>query len=704
MTHPRYPITRTTEATDELAGVRFSDPYRWLEEDTAEVRTWQTEQASAASAYVEAWPYFDAVKDLVDELHRERFNVLPVHAGGRWFRMDFAPGATQARVVVARGPAEPGEVVFDPLTVSAEKPPFVSWIAPSPDGKILALGLCADGSENNTIRLIDVATKALLSDPPPQVLMDNWLNGVQWLPDSSGFFFSALASEAVEFVQRVYFHKIGSPPPQSPIEMPAGAPAVSGVPDYGGVVVSDCGRWAVYQSGMMLPRPVALLDLRAPDATWRPFISEDRGQLAGFLIGDRFIGITDVDAPRGRVVAVPLNVADPNNPEDWIELVPESESVLRNLTPVGDSLYVSEFVDTYSRIRIFSASGTPVGEVPLPGRGAISELPFPLMNLFKSRSKSVFAFAFSSFTSSWGLYLHRPDTEGLETIKAPEIVLDAVVEDHWAISSDGVRVPYHIVRRNDLAPGPQPALIYAYGGYNAPMPPSYQADTTPFFAAGGIYVHAHIRGGAELGRDWWFGGRFKNKQKSYDDLYAIAGDLFKNGVTTAKQLGITGGSNGGLMCGVVATQRPQLWKVCIPRVPAFDQIGSCRDAYGRMAIAADLADPDDPDDVRRLASISPYHLVLEGTHYPAIFISAGNTDPRCPPWHSRKFAARLQAAQAAGEPILVHIWENAGHGWANARDVEIRDTAECLAFAMERTGLVPKSTPKIYTVRQPPAL
>jgi prolyl oligopeptidase len=208
-------------------------------------------------------------------------------------------------------------------------------------------------------------------------------------------------------------------------------------------------------------------------------------------------------------------------------------------------------------------------------------------------------------------------------------------------------------------------------------------------AAGGVYVHSHLRGGGELGRDWWFGGRRQNKQNCYRDLYAIAEELIAGGTTTPKQLAVTGGSNGGLMAGVAVTQRPDLWGAVVPVVPLLDNIGGCRDAYDRATITDEFGNPEDPEQVRHLASFSPYHLVREGEMYPATFILAGDTDPRCPPWHARKFAAQLQEANASAEPILLRVWEDTGHGWSTGREDLVTQATEWLSFVMDRLGLVP---------------
>jgi prolyl oligopeptidase len=262
------------------------------------------------------------------------------------------------------------------------------------------------------------------------------------------------------------------------------------------------------------------------------------------------------------------------------------------------------------------------------------------------------------------------------------------VEDRWAVSVDGTRVPYHLVRRADVSPDrPQPTLIYGYGGYNVALVPRFPGPMAAFIAAGGVFVHAHLRGGGEFGLEWWQSGRMTGKQNGYDDLYAIAEDMIASGLCTPRTLAVTGGSNGGLLAGVALTQRPELWAVAVPRVPILDLIGACRDSYGRQAVMEEMANIDDPLELQRLTTFSPYHLVRRGVAYPAVFLDAGDTDPRCPPWHARKFAARLQAASAGNAPILLHVWENVGHGWATNKNVAEAEHTEWLAFTLRHLGV-----------------
>jgi prolyl oligopeptidase len=181
----------------------------------------------------------------------------------------------------------------------------------------------------------------------------------------------------------------------------------------------------------------------------------------------------------------------------------------------------------------------------------------------------------------------------------------------------------------------------------------------------------------------------RNKHNCYEDLYAIAEDLIASGRCTPQTLALTGGSNGGLMAGVAITERPELWQAVVPRVPLLDLIGACRDPYTRMAIEMDYSENvDDPDEVRRLAKFSPYHLVREGVRYPAVFLDAGETDSRCPAWHARKFAACLQqVSQDDPRPVLLHVWDDVGHMGATNKSLANAGDAECLAFVLRHLGV-----------------
>lgn len=688
----QYPETRTVPAHETWAGLTFPDPYRWLEDDSAEVRDWQRQQSRIAADYVAAWPHLDELRRLVDAYvdsgARWGAGDLPRQAAGRWFRSETAEGQQGPRVIVSEEPFGPGRMVFEPPLQGEGPPAFISWVAPSPDGQVLAVGVCDDGSERNRIVLVDVASGERIPNPPTAVLPDA-AGAAHWLPDSTGFFFSAMQQRPEglnNFHQEVWFHRVGAETLLEPV------PWVD-PPGFRVVVLSGDGRYAIAFERQLSPVATAIAPVVAGERLlWRPFLTDVDGTVAGHIVGDSYVAVTDVDAPRGRVVAVPLDASEPSDPRCWTEIVAQGTSVIRSIGPVGDKLVLTEFVQAYGRARVIDGAGSVLRDVPLPGRGAITDVPSWFTS--GSQGSNQFLFSFSSHTESAGIYRFRLDRDDLETVVEPGFRLErAEVIDREVASKDGTLIPFRVIQQaGSTGGGPRPTLVYAYGGFNLPFVPAYAGELAAFVAAGGVVVHANIRGGGEFGKDWWHDGRLEAKQNGFDDLYAIAESLIDAGLATPATLGVTGASNGGLLAGVAVTQRPDLWAVAVPRVPILDLLGMCRNPYGLAGISLEYGDPRVLDDLLRLATYSPYQNVRPRTRYPAVFLDVGGTDPRCPPWHGGKLGAALQAASSSGEPVLIQVREGVGHGAADSRETAVERVTEWLGFVMMQLGMKPPAT------------
>jgi prolyl oligopeptidase len=684
-TRPQYPATPLDDSVDALAGVTYPDGLRWLEGTGSDVRDWDEAQNALTTAHLGSWPELGATRRLLDRLITSRFGGVPREAGGRWFRMGSAAATDHARLEVGPAAEGPWQVLVDPAGLPLEGVAHIEWLSPSPDGRIVAYGLTTDGSERNRIVLLDVESGQELPDRIGQVVNDSWTGGVIWLPDSSGFFFTARDESTSEhFRNAVFFHRLGDAPPQTPesIDLP------NGLASYAVTQLSAAGR-AVMSVGLFRSLPAYRRDLNSSEP-WAPFVNDIDGTVIGQIVGNEYVAVTDCGAPRSRVVGITLDSRTPNDPRTWREIVPESEAVVRRVSVVGDLLYLTELVDTFSRVRVVTLAGEPVAEVPLPGNGVVSEPTFPLMQAVPSGSPTQFLFAFSSLTASWGAYRHDQKSNTAEVVDAPAISLPQLsVESRKATAKDGVHIPYHVVTRSDrTASGPQPTLMHGYGMSGVPWSPQYNGAHAAFALSGGTYVHANLRGGGEFGREWWEAGRFEHKQQTYDDLYAIAEDLIARGDTEPAKLALTGTSGGGLLTGIAITQRPELWTAMVPQKPFLDIIGGCRVPYGRDIVAYEFGRIDDPGDVRRLASFSPCQLVRSDVEYPAVLIDAGETDTRCPAWHSRKFAARLQASNSR-RPVFLRIWHDVGHGWSNGRLETVAQTTDWLSFIFSEVGMRP---------------
>lgn len=681
-----YPTAELVDAQDVTAGISFPDPYRWLEDDSARAEAWQQAQNTVTEQFVQAWPHLSALSSGVDHYVADgtgspnwMVDPPPRFAGGTWFRLDRVAEPDypdRAIVVVSDTPSGTGRVLYDPNSDDAR---HVSWLAPSPDGRIAALGICDQGSELGEVWLLDVETGNRLPDRIPHMTMGPLITP-QWLPDSSGFFYTAgdMLSDTFEF--RAYFHVVGSGPAteSEPVHIEHG-PVIQVAADGGHAVMT--GVWPLPQYVCELPRRI-----------WRPFVQGVDASLAGVIDGDRYVAVTNFGAPRGKIVAIPFNSPTPSDPDSWIELVPESRRVLGHIRLIGNSLVVTGSVDTEARAWVFDRRGRELEEIPLPGNGALPSDMLPNAGTAPDGHPEEFVFLFSTPVSSPGLYRYRLGSGRVETLRAPRVDLPGTsVSLRWALSTDGTEVPYHLVLPSGAdGTQPLPTLITAYGGGRVAWPAQFPGPVAAFIAAGGALAISHQRGGGDLGSDWGDAGRLENRQNSYDDLYAIAEQLVSTKVTTTDRLAVTGWSNGGVMAGVALTQRPDLWAAVVAQCPILDIIGCHRQPYGRFAVNSEYGDLDDPDDVARMARMSPYQLVTENVAYPAVYIHAGTSDIACPPGPNRKFIARLQAASGSAAPALLRVWDQVGHGTSSSRSESVTHATYWLAFLMRRMQMVPR--------------
>ncbi|HVX69424.1 MAG TPA: prolyl oligopeptidase family serine peptidase [Mycobacteriales bacterium] len=642
--------------------------------DSPESKEWQDAQSLAAATYLAGLPGRAALTERLAG-HLVDIRMSPaVRRGQRWFQtVALDPDAEHPVAVVRDAPQAELRVLVDPNDLSAKRgePVSLAWTEPSPDGSLLAYAVSASGTEMYEVGLIDVATGEAL----PEALPWN-ATGLSWLADSSGFWLSS--REFVDGVMQmpVFRHLIGEIPKPA-VPTPAGLL-------FPQPVVSPDGRHVVLVEGNTEPR----MDWILKDGTFQPFLNEIPGGVAGQFHGDDLIALVDDGAPRGRLVRIPVTTAA--DAATWTELVAESDEVLRYVDVVGDTIVLGSLRGAAARIRLIDGDGAIIDEVPLPGEGVACKIAVgaahPLIPMFTTGDDEI-SFVFSTFELSPAVYSYAISERRLDVVGDPPARLDGLaVSTITAVSADGVDVLAHVVHRADLDMSvPQPTLIYGYGGFNLAYLPSYLSENAAWVEAGGIYVLAHLRGGSELGAAWWQGGRREHKQNTFNDLYAVAEHLIASGRTTAEQLAVKGESNGGLLTGAAIVQRPDLWAAVVSDVPIYDLLGMVRDPLTFAIGHLEYGDPSIPAEAEWLRAISPVENV-KPANYPAVLVTAGENDPRCPTWHARTFVDLVQRAQAGEAPILLRIYGGQGHGAAGLGATADKD-ADWLAFAAHATGL-----------------
>jgi prolyl oligopeptidase len=292
-------------------------------------------------------------------------------------------------------------------------------------------------------------------------------------------------------------------------------------------------------------------------------------------------------------------------------------------------------------------------------------------------------FATTTFTDPGSIWSHRLSTGQTEVTERAAAAIDPggyVTEQVFAESADGTRVPMFLTRHRDLAAdGQAPALLYAYGGFDVSITPSFSPDLAAWLERGGVLAVANLRGGGEYGKAWHEAGRRAAKQNVFDDFCACARWLASSGWSSRDRIAIMGGSNGGLLVGACLTQHPELFGAVVGHVGVYDMLRFHKFTIG-WAWTGEIGSPDEPAEYRWLRAYSPLHNVRPGTHYPATLLLTGDHDDRVVPGHSFKFAATMQAAQAGEEPILIRIDTAAGHGAGKPTAMQIAAATDVLTF------------------------
>jgi prolyl oligopeptidase len=561
----------------------------------------------------------------------------------------------------------------------------------SPNGRYAAMAIQDGGSDWRTVKVLDLESLEELDDKLEWVKFSS----LAWAADSNGFYYSRFPAteEGEEFQslnknQKIYFHATGTTQDADKLVY-----AREDKPDWLLIPeISDDGRFLIiYAQTGSGGNQMAFMNLRQDDAD-AVYITENFENEFGFVgnMGDKLIFRTNLAAPRSRLVEI-----DSTNPDrdNWKELVPESEAVMRGASLVGNSLIAVYLKDAYSQVQQFALDGTAIRKVELPGIGSVSG--------FGGKADGNESFySYSSFNSPPTIYRFATDTGEstvFKTVKVDFDTADYIVKQVFFDSKDGTQVPMFIAHRTELKlNGDNPTLLYGYGGFNIAITPRFSISRLAWMEMGGVFALANIRGGGEYGDEWHKSGTKLKKQNVFDDFIAAGEHLVAERYTRPEKLAVMGGSNGGLLVGAVVNQRPDLFAAGLPAVGVMDMLRFHKFTAGRFW-TDDYGSSDNPEEFEALLAYSPYHNLTEGTEYPAILVTTADTDDRVVPGHSFKYAARLQEAQAGKAPVMIRIETRAGHGSGKPTDLIIGEIADEWAFLADNLDL---ELPESYGVSE----
>jgi prolyl oligopeptidase len=685
----QYPATERVPVVETQFGEQVADPYRWLENDVREdprVAGWVEAQNKVTRAYLDALPQRDWFEKRIAQLIDYERVGIPRKAGRSYFYERNSGLQNQSQLFMRRGLSGKPRLLIDPNKWSGDGADALSAWEPSESGHLLALSVQQGGSDWRTMRVFDVKAGAML----PDELRWAKFSAMSWIGDE-GFLYSRFpepkqgaAYTGLNDHHSIWFHRPGTP--QSADEL------VFAMPDapkakHSAEVTRD-GRHVIILSstGTDERYEVRVIDLKMRGRQgWKA-----RTLVSGFDhdwqlvegMGSKLWFVTNSNAPRYRLVSIDLAARRPG----WTEIISEGSDILRHARIIGGHLVVSLLRDASSKALIYDLKGKTVRTVSLTGIGSASG--------FRGRPDDPETFfSFSSFNQPTAIYRMDMVTGKSQVFARPATGFeprDYDVAQRFYQSKDGTRVPMFIVRSKEAAAKGQalPTLLYGYGGFDVAMTPGFSAIRMAWLEAGGAFAMANLRGGGEYGREWHDGGRLANKQNVFDDFIAAGEYLIAQGITPKGGLAIQGGSNGGLLVGAVANQRPDLFAAGNAAVGVMDMLRFDKFTAGRYW-TDDYGDPSAEDDWRVLRAYSPYHNIRAGTDYPALLVTTADTDDRVVPGHSFKYAAALQAAAGGERPRLIRIETRAGHGAGKPTDKVVEEGADVLAFLAYWTGLTP---------------
>jgi prolyl oligopeptidase len=679
----RYPDARRSDQVDDYHGTKVPDPYRWLEDpDSPETRKWIEAENKLTFDFLEKVPQRANIRDRIEKLwNYERFG-LPTKRGKRYVYSRNDGLQNQSVLYTVASLDDEPRLLLDPNKLSKEGTVALTGYTLSEDGSMLAYGLAEAGSDWQKWQIRDVETGKDLDD------VVRWVkfSGASWSHSGDGFYYSRYdePAEGVKFTgtnyfQKLYFHKLGTPQSDDKLVYERTDEKEWGF--HGGV--TDDGRYLIISvtRGTDPKNQVFYLDLEDPQAKVVELIT---GFDADYTFvgneGAKFWFRTDLDAPRYRMVAVDL--AQPERAH-WKATIPESKDMLDEVSQVGGRFFASYLHDAHSRVEMFDLAGKSLGEVTLPGLGTAFG--------FGGRDDDTETFfGFTSFTSPSVIYRLDVASQERTVFRSPKVDFNAdnyETKQVFVTSRDGTKVPMFIVHRKGIElNGKNPTYLYAYGGFNISLTPSFDVRRIAWLELGGIYAMPNLRGGGEYGRQWHEGGMKANKQNVFDDFIASAEYLIKERYTSTPKLAIAGGSNGGLLVGACMTQRPDLFGACLPAVGVHDMLRFHKFTIG-WAWASEYGSSDNAGEFAVLKKYSPLHNIKPGIKYPPTLIETADHDDRVVPAHSFKFAAELQAAQAGDAPILIRIETSAGHGAGTPTSKMIDETTDKYAFLVRVLGM-----------------
>jgi prolyl oligopeptidase len=677
-----YPETAKTDTVDNYFGTAVPDPYRWLENDTTkQTAEWVKAQNEVTFGYLNNIPYRDVIKKRLEKIFNYERLSAPFQEGE--FYYFYKNDGLQNQSVLYRKKGENGtpEVFIDPNKFRADGTISLAGLSFSKDGSLLAYQISKGGADWTDAIVIKTIDKSVVED----TLKNIKFSGIAW-KGTEGFYYSTYdkpkGSQLSEKTQyhKLYYHKLGTKQSQDVLIFGGEKTPRRYIGSY---LTEDEKYLVITASTSTTGNELYIQDLTKPGNPIIPVVNNfDNDHYVMANEGSKLYIHTNLNAPNNRIVVTDFAKA---TPENWKDLIPETESVL-NASTGGGKIFANYLVDVKTVVKQFDMNGKLERDVQLPGIGTAGGFGGKL------EDKHLY-YSFTSFTFPTTIFKYDIASGKSDLYEKPKVDFDPEAYETKQVfytSKDGTKVPMFIVHKKGIElNGKNPTMLYGYGGFSVSLQPSFSTSRIVWLENGGIYAQPNLRGGGEYGEKWHAAGTKMNKQNVFDDFIAAAEYLIKEKYTSSDYLAISGGSNGGLLVGATMTQRPDLMKVAFPAVGVMDMLRYHKFTAG-AGWAYDYGTADDSKEMfEYLYKYSPVHALKPDTNYPATMVTTADHDDRVVPAHSFKFAATLQQNHVGDNPVLIRIETNAGHGAGTPISKTIEQVADQYSFAWYNMGIVP---------------
>lgn len=672
-----YPETKKADTVDAYFGTQVQDPYRWLEDDYADdTKAWVKAQNTVTFNYLDQIPFRSKLKERMEKLWNYEKISAPFKEGA--YTYFYKNDGLQNQSVLYRKDADGNQDVFlDPNLFSKDGTTSLGGLSFTEDGSMAAYAISEGGSDWRKIIVLKTETKEIIGD----TILDVKFSGMSWYKND-GFYYSSYEKpkgselSAKTDQHRLFYHKLGTP--QSADKVVFGDTEKRRY--VGGSVTQDENYLVITAANSTYGNELYIKDLRNNGPIIKVVDNFNSSNNILETDGNTFFVVTDYEAPNKRIAKFTLNKM---TQAEWVDVIPETENVL-SVSKGAGYIFAEYMKDAVSVVKQYKFDGTLVRDVELPGIGSVG-------GFGGKKEDTTLYFSFTNYTSPGTIFSYNPETG--ESVVYQKPAIDFKSEDFeskqvFYTSKDGTKVPMIITyKKGTELNGKNPTMLYAYGGFNISLTPSFSIANAVWLENGGVYAVANLRGGGEYGKKWHNAGTQMQKQNVFDDFIAAAEYLINENYTSSNYLAIKGGSNGGLLVGATMTQRPDLMKVAIPQVGVLDMLRYHTFTAG-AGWAFDYGTAEQNKEMfEYLKSYSPVHNVKPNVSYPATMVTTGDHDDRVVPAHSFKFAAELQDKQTGTNPTLIRIEVNAGHGAGKSTEATINEQVDIQAFALYNMGI-----------------